>query len=91
MPDWTEQDQHDPGITLVELGAWLAAGLGLYVALGRRRKRRQRTSAKDWEAARAALDLTETCTSTGTLQGVDREPAQAILHGHGVVLRGSVA
>ena len=41
MPDWTERNQHDPGITLVELGAWLAAGLGLYVALGRRRKRRQ--------------------------------------------------
>ena len=36
MPDWAEQDQRDPGITLVELGAWL----GLYVALGRRRKRR---------------------------------------------------
>ena len=41
MPDWTQRNQHDPGITLVELGAWLAAGLGLYVALGRRRKRRQ--------------------------------------------------
>jgi len=41
VPDWAEQDQRDPGITLVELGAWLAAGLGLYVALGRRRRRRR--------------------------------------------------
>ena len=41
MPDWTEKNQHDPGLTLLELGAWVAVGLGLYVALGRRRKRRQ--------------------------------------------------
>ena len=41
MPDWTERNQHDPGISLVELAGWIAAGLGLYVALGRRRKRRQ--------------------------------------------------
>ena len=41
MPDWTGKNQHDPGITLLELSAWVAVGLGLYIAVGRRRKRRQ--------------------------------------------------
>jgi LPXTG-motif cell wall-anchored protein len=43
MPDWTDQNQHDPGVTALELLAWLAAGLlsalGLYAYLRRRRDR----------------------------------------------------
>lgn len=28
-PDWTTHNQHDPGVTLLELGAWVAESLAL--------------------------------------------------------------
>jgi hypothetical protein len=41
VPSWTDQNQHDPGFSLLSLLAWLAVafvfGLGLYAYLGRRR------------------------------------------------------
>ncbi len=44
MPDWTDGSQHDPGITFVELFAWLAGALlfavGLRAYLTRHRGRR---------------------------------------------------
>jgi hypothetical protein len=37
MSDWTDQNQHDPGVTLLDLLTWLAGGLlfalGLYAYL----------------------------------------------------------
>ncbi len=27
MPSWTDRNQHDPGITLLELFLWIALGL----------------------------------------------------------------
>ncbi|MGH2931357.1 MAG: hypothetical protein ACRDKK_00720 [Gaiellaceae bacterium] len=42
MPDWTDQNEHDPGVTLIELSAWLGAGMlfviGLYAYLRRPRR-----------------------------------------------------
>jgi hypothetical protein len=40
VPSWTDRNQHDPGLTLLELLGWLAGGLlfalGLYAYLKRR-------------------------------------------------------
>ena len=38
QPEWTEGNQHDPGITIVVLMAWLATAL-LVLWLGRRHRR----------------------------------------------------
>ena len=46
MPEWTDQNEADPGLTLLSLIAWLAVallfGLGLYAYLDRRRNTRRR-------------------------------------------------
>ncbi len=43
MPDWTDHNEPDPGVTLIELSAWLGAGvlfaIGLYAFLRRPRPR----------------------------------------------------
>ena len=36
-PEWTEENEHDPGVTLVQLLAWLAAGLVAWRLVDRRR------------------------------------------------------
>jgi hypothetical protein len=45
VPGWTDRNQHDPGVTLLELLAWLAGALlftlGLYAYLTRRGHRRR--------------------------------------------------
>ena len=39
MPDWTNENQHDPGVTLLDLTTWLSGALlfalGLYAYLRR--------------------------------------------------------
>jgi MYXO-CTERM domain-containing protein len=42
MPDWTDHRAGDPGITLVELLAWLGLALLFGLALRARRRRRSR-------------------------------------------------
>lgn len=39
---WTDGNQHDPGVTLLELFAWFAGALSLALALYAYRKRRWR-------------------------------------------------
>jgi len=39
QPSWTDYNRHDPGITLLELFAWLALGLLLGRLVHRRRSR----------------------------------------------------
>jgi MYXO-CTERM domain-containing protein len=38
---WTDESEHDPGITLLELLAWVVVGLAFF-AYRRRRRRAQR-------------------------------------------------
>ena len=43
MSDWTDGNEHDPGVSLLELFAWLGAlmfSLGLLEYVKRRRRRR---------------------------------------------------
>ena len=44
MSDWTDDNEHDPGVTLLELFAWLGGALmfslGLLEYVRRRRRRR---------------------------------------------------
>jgi len=48
VPDWTDGNQHDPGVTLLELFAWLGGALmfslGLLEYVKRRRRRRRTVS-----------------------------------------------
>jgi hypothetical protein len=47
VPGWTDGNQHDPGVTLLELFAWVGAlmfSLGLLEYVNRRRRRRRTLS-----------------------------------------------
>jgi hypothetical protein len=45
VPDWTEDNSHDPGLAVLELFAWLAGALlfalGLHLYVRRREQRRR--------------------------------------------------
>lgn len=47
VPDWTDHNVHDPGVTMLELLAWsvagLSFGLGVYTRLRRRRRQTGRS------------------------------------------------
>jgi hypothetical protein len=46
VPDWTDHNVHDPGVTMLELLTWsvaaLSFGLGVYAYVRARRGRRKR-------------------------------------------------
>jgi quinol-cytochrome oxidoreductase complex cytochrome b subunit len=43
VPDWTDFNESDPGITLLELFAWLASALLFALAFHAFRRRRRRS------------------------------------------------
>ncbi|MGI9113127.1 MAG: hypothetical protein ACR2GT_13190 [Gaiellaceae bacterium] len=48
MSDWTDRNEHDPGVTLLELLVWLAGALSLALGLYVYFKRRDSRSRVGW-------------------------------------------